>query len=372
MIRSSRRLSRRALIRNAALGGSGLLAAYLLGCGDGETARPASTATAPATSPAAPATTAPSATAPAALRWRPLSPAGVLPPPRRDHSLVSDGRRLFLFGGRQQQELGDLWTYDLAAATWTEITAAGAPPARFGHNAFLDEARSRMVVFGGQAGGAFFNDLWAFDLTNGGWSQLTAGQGAPLARYGAGGALDAAGRLLVSHGFTTSGRFDDTWEYSLEDASWTDVSPPAGGRPIERCLMRAVWDRQAGRLLIFGGQTNATPFLGDLWELRQGAWQELTADPRPSPRNLYAMAYDDEAGRALLFGGNSQTGPLGDLWFFDSALNTWSKPSPPGEAPSPRFGHDAVWLPASRALVVFGGNDNSQDLNDLWELAAPL
>ena len=187
------------------------------------------------------------------------------------------------------------------------------------------------------------------------------------------------GRMLITHGFTNSGRFDDTWSLDLAGGSWTDISPSTK-RPVERCLMRSAWDPRRERLLMFGGQTTATPFLGDLWALEPNGWREIAAEPRPSPRTFYAMAFDRllrviQEGviirdRLIIFGGNSQGGAMNDLWFFDSPSESWSQATPEGEPPSPRFGHDAVVV--GRSLFVFGGNDGSNDLNDLWELTLPV
>lgn len=363
------RLSRRAFLRSAALGASGLLGAYFLGCGEEEVAQvgPAPTFTAP---PGLPIRGTP---VPQALRWRQIAPSGALPPARRDHSLVSDGERLVLFGGRGESVLGDLWSYDLDGKrrpqppAWTELTIQGGPSARFGHNATWDEQRARMILFGGQAAdGSFFNDTWSFDPAAGVWARLAEGGTAPAARYGAAAALDPEGRLLITHGFTDTGRFDDTWQLDLASQTWLDVSPE-GERPVERCLMRAVWDPAQQRLFIFGGQTTETPFLGDLWSFTGGRWRELPRQPAPPPRNFYAMVYDEQSPFIIVFGGRTEGGPMNDLWFFNAAEEYWTQAFA-ADAPSPRFGHDSVWLPENRTLLVFGGNDGSSDLNDLWEL----
>jgi len=312
---------------------------------------------------------------PQALPWRQIAPSGTLPPPRRDHSLVSDGERLVLFGGRGESVLGDLWSSDLdgkrrpQAPAWTEITAEGGPSARFGHNAIWDEQGARMIVFGGQDSGSFFGDAWAFEPAAGTWTAFDVNIDAsprPEPRYGAGGAYDPAGRMLITHGFTDTGRFDDTWALDLAGQAWTDISPE-GERPVERCLMRAVWDPAQQRLFTFGGQTTETPFLGDLWSLMGGRWRELPRQPAPSPRNFYAMVYDEQSPFIIIFGGRTEAGPANDLWFFNAAEEYWTQAFA-ADAPSPRFGHDGVWLPETRTLLVFGGNDGSSDLNDLWEL----
>src|SRR3990172_5203051 len=312
-----KRLSRRRLLRGAWVGGSGLLAAYVVGCGDGdgdgalESASP--TATAEQTDVATPI---PEATAPNILRWGELDPSGERPPARHDHSLVTDGRSLFLFGGRSgDEELGDLWSFDTEAGTWNELSSVGGPAARFGHNAVFDQARGRMLVFGGQAGGAFFNDFWGISPADGNWANITElSPLLPSKRYGAAGALDPAGRFVVTHGFTDTGRFNDTWSFALEGAAWTEVE----------------------------------------------------TEPRPSPRNLYAIVHTGSLN--MLFGGNTEGGPRNDLWWLLPG-GVWAEIPVQGEGPSPRFGHDAVWLADSNRMIVFGGQDNSGELDDLWELS---
>jgi hypothetical protein len=361
-------VSRRHLLRSAVLGGSGLAVAAVLGCSDEDqpprvtpavTERPTGTAAAETGTPAP----SPSGTP----RWSRLPDAGTLPTPRRDHSLATDGARLYLFGGRDSGPLADFWVYDIAAGQWTEVVTPG-PPARFGHNGLFEDGSQRLFVFGGQASG-FFNDVWAYDSTAGRWTEVGALPPAPATRYGAAAALDPAGRLVVSHGFTDTGRFDDSWAFSLGEPAWADISPQAGGRPLARCLTRAVWDPAASRFLMFGGQSNPEPFLGDLWSFTSGGWAEITAEPRPAPRNLYSMVWDGERSRAIVFGGRTQSGQVSDVWQLDARTDTWAPLTTQGDPPSPRSSHDAVWLPERRAMLVFGGQDSDGDRNDLWELA---
>ncbi|MGB2694539.1 MAG: kelch repeat-containing protein [Dehalococcoidia bacterium] len=368
-----RRITRRALLRSAFLGGSGLFAAQMLGCGDNGGDGTAATATRPALDlPGPTSTPAPSPT-PQVLRWERLAPSGALPTARRDQSMVSDGKRVYVFGGRNGDagDLNDLWTFDLKAGTWTEVAAADGPSPRHGHNAAWDTDRGRMVIFGGQQGDAFFNDTWAFEPPGGAWSQLSTGAPTPQPRYGAGAALVPGGLFFVTHGFTDQGRFDDSWQFDFSQDTWTSISPN-GDRPIKRCLMRSAWDPGRERLLLFAGQTDGTPFLDDLWALTPNGWQQIDFETGPNARHFYAMVFDDLGNKLVLFGGNSESGPLGDLWYLDALSDTWRQPSAENEGPSPRYGHEAVWVPERRTMYLFGGTDGSNEMNDLWALSVPV
>jgi hypothetical protein len=278
-------------------------------------------------------------------------------------------RKLYLHGGRSGgQARDDLWFYDVASGEWRSLSPRGdGPSPRFGHNAAFDPDRRRLVIFGGQAGSSFFSDVWTYETDANSWLRLV--EDGPAPRYGAGGALDAeAGTFYVSHGFTFQGRFDDTWALPLSESRWRDVSPSAG-RPLKRCLLRSVWDPMAGAMLLFGGQSNSAPYHNDFWRFdpASGAWEEITADPRPSARHFYAADFDVAGGRLIVFGGQTAAGPADDLWAFSTGEGGWAKLSLPS-GPSARNGHDAVYIPDRRSLLVFGGAGPSGDVDDLWEL----
>jgi hypothetical protein len=312
---------------------------------------------------------------PPAPGWNLLEPAGEPPAARRDHSLVADrtGERVYLFGGRAgSQALQDLWVYDVPGNRWILVEPGGGlPPARFGHNAIYDVQQQLVVIFGGQAGSTFFNDVWIYDPVANVWAMLEAGDedGAPLARYGAGSAArEGGGAFFISHGFTTDGRFDDTWLYDLQAGQWTDVSPTGSQRPLPRCLMRLAADPERERLLLFGGQSNTAAYLGDLWafDTVSHGWEELDLD-NPPARNLYSLARRSDSGDLILFGGASADGALADTWSFGVEDDEWDELVDDDDPVIlPRDSHDAVWLNGQAAMLVFGGRGEDGMLNDLW------
>lgn len=283
-----------------------------------------------------------------ALRYTLLPSGAVAPGARLDGTIAHDpmGQQIFLFGGQESGAKNDLWVYALDRREWRELRPAGTlPAARWGHTLVFDAGRRRLLLFGGQASG-FFNDLWAYEIDRGSWTRLGAAEEGPSRRYGHSAIYESGrDRLIVSHGFTNSGRFDDTWAFEFGTGRWRDISP-ASNRPVRRCLHHAVYDPARGEMLLYGGCASGfgpCP-LGDLWsfDLANGRWTERVATPAPSPRQYYGRSFDTMRSRMVLFGGSGR-GSLNDTWEFDPASRRWSEAAVDGAAPSPRSRHESAY-----------------------------
>lgn len=294
------------------------------------------------------------------------------PSAREDHTWTADaaGERAYLFGGRDGATIhGDLWVYDLATDTWAAEAADGPGPApRFGHEAvWVDDIG--LVVFAGQAGPTFFNDLWAFDPDAGTWSRLEARGAIPKERYGSCAAIGPDGRLWISHGFTSDGtRFADTIAYDFRTATWTDETPE-GDLPVNRCLQGCWWTDE-GQFALYGGQTTGVTALGDRWVLSDAGWTRVDG-VAPPDRNLYARAR--VPGATLVVGGQAVDGGfLSDAWLlFDGTAEARELPIS-GAAPAGRAGAELIADPDRDRLLLFGGRNGEGGLADLWELSGDL
>ena len=310
-----------------------------------------------------------------ALAWTAASATG--PAARWDHTLAADPDtgRLILFGGRDGAgtPYGDTWVYDAAAQTWTAVEGA-APSPRFGQAVAVDPSNRFLYLFGGQAGADFFNDTWRLDLDALTWEQIATSETAPTPRYGTSAVLDGEGNLLVSHGFTFEGRFDDTWSLDPATGAWTDLSPAPETRPLKRCLHEAVWDAGASRMLLYGGCSSGFGPCpqGDLWSFDPAArtWTELTPTSAPAARSNPALIRDDASGRIWLMDGLTAEGYVADLWSLDLASNApvWTAIASGADMPEARASHDATVLDGG--VYLFGGFGNSGALADLWVLAS--
>ena len=297
------------------------------------------------------------------------------PSPRFDGTIAYDpvGKQVFLFGGQDSQSSkNDLWSYSLPDKRWTAISPAGLPPqSRFGHTLVFDSARRRLVLFGGQASG-FFSDTWAYDIAANAWRQLARDNAGPSRRYGHSAIYDAArDRMVISHGFTDAGRFDDTWSFNLETNAWSNVSP-AQNRPLKRCLHHASYDAASGQMYLYGGCSSGFGPCpqADLWsfDLVKNTWTELTPKPSPAGRDHYGMAFDAQRAKLVLFGGSGGAA-LNDTWEFDPKPRMWQPAMLEGPAPTARSRHESAAVNDLGSVLFFGGFAASGLSNDLWSLA---
>jgi N-acetylneuraminic acid mutarotase len=316
-------------------------------------------------------------TAQPAPAWTAIEAAG--PAARYDHTFAADAEsdRLILFGGRDAAgaPFDDTWVYSPEENAWQAVEGAG-PPARFGQAVAVDAANRTLYLFGGQADGeTFFNDAWRFDLDALTWAEISTGDLRPAPRYGTSAVLDGDGNILVSHGFTFEGRFDDTWSLDPASGVWTDVSPAAETRPLKRCLHEAVWDAAREQMLLYGGCSSGFGPCpqGDLWAFdpESQTWSELTPSESPAPRANPALVRDDASGATWLIAGYTEAGYAADLWTLDLANDapSWSEATS-ATGPTPRASHDAAVLNGD--VYLFGGNGDNGLLADLWILSGPV
>ena len=194
--------------------------------------------------------------------WTQLKPPGPLPSPRYGSASVYDpvSRQLVMFSGfTDVGRFDDTQAYDIATNTWIDVTPPGANPvARCLHTACFDSGRHRMIIYGGQRSGPL-DDIWAFDLAARTWSDLT-----PAAR--------PSGRIFPSSvchndqvfvfgGRTTEGNVDELLSFDLRQNEW-NVLQPAGPHPESRSAHAAV-SLGDGAMIIFGGLGDSA--LNDLW-----------------------------------------------------------------------------------------------------------
>ena len=142
-------------------------------------------------------------------------------------------------------------------STWTQLSPATSPPARYGASMAYDSATGQMVLFGGIGNSGLVSDTWAWNGTT--WTQLSLAT-SPSARYGASMAYDAStAQMVLFGGYDNSGYAGDTWAWN--GTTWTQLSPATS--PSARYLASMAYDPATGQMVLFGGGNNA--FVSDTW-----------------------------------------------------------------------------------------------------------
>jgi hypothetical protein len=190
----------------------------------------------------------------------PRGPAG-----RYGHAMVRDAVRglVVLFGGVAGQGIGfsDTWTWD--GSSWRAVSSALSPSERLGHAMAYDSERQRVVLYGGSnAGGigGLLRDTWEYAGNT--WSRVPT----PVAPPGVTGHAmtydEARGRVVLFGGASVSGPMSETWEY--DGRSWTRRTTSDQPEPREDATM--FFDPTRGRVVLYGGAAGVR--YSDTWEYR--------------------------------------------------------------------------------------------------------
>lgn len=257
--------------------------------------------------------------------WSIVETEGAAPAVTTLPALVLDPKRdaVFLFGGwaaGADKPSGELWTLPLGEKgprSWKRL--ADGPPARNGCAMVLDAKRDRLVLFGGdggphpQYGFTPLNDLWAFDLTKGTWTNLTSSGDVPGPRWNLASAVDhAGGRMFIFGGV---GYVNDTlvrdsfvFELDLGDLKWTKHESK-GHQPVPVEGATLTYDERQRLLVVVGGLSLADVGAAGstsvwIYDLKHDQWIEKTG-LLDSTRRGHAAVYDSRRDAHVVLGGES-------------------------------------------------------------------
>lgn len=236
---------------------------------------------------------------------------------RNTHAMVYDRDRsaAVLFGGAdERQVLGDLWAWD--GKEWRCLATGGPPPRTFPALAY-DEARKRLVLFGGN-------------------------------------------RVLFGIPADTSTFLDDMWMW--DGRSWHQIRTET---PSARSEPAVAYDSHRRRIVLFGGYRGSGESrvrLGDTWEWDGRTWMRIDSASTEGRFNS-SMAYDAKRRVVTRFGGWTPNGRVGDTWAY--AGEHWAKVASDG--PDGRNHASAVYDSRREVVVLFGGHDGERVFGDTWE-----
>jgi len=280
--------------------------------------------------------------------------------------------RVVLFGGRDPLglTLADTWEFDPVNNAWVQLAPPPGPAPRWLHAMSFDPHRGMVIMTGGDDGlGLILHDCWGWNGLA--WLPLPAWPGIPTYHH----ALclnPPMGNAVLIGGEGPGGvPLPEVWETDPSPAAWIPgvwMGPPAG--PDVRGALAAA-PTSAGPVL-FGGLHFLPGILyGDTWLYIPGGWQQVTPPTSPSPRHQHAMAsLSSRPDSVVLFGGQDGGGSfLSDTWLFDVHQADWTQQSIAG--PSARMLHCMAEIQSDGRVLLFGGREPGNVLGDTWLLDAP-
>jgi hypothetical protein len=121
---------------------------------------------------------------------------------------------------------------------------------------------------------------------------------------------------------------------------WIDKSPTTA--PAARSDVEMVYDSANEVVVLFGGGgywIQRWNWFGDTWiySIETNTWTNMNPTVSPSPRHGIAMAYDSSNKKVVMYGDDA-TWTYTETWTYDVSTNTWTNmnpaTSPPEAAPS--------------------------------------
>jgi len=295
-------------------------------------------------------------------------------------------------------ELNDMWEYvgtqnyfGSFQNYWNNVQAPltlGAPAVRQGAVTWTQPGTGGdLFLFGGEDNFLnFYNDVWRYNIAANTWTQVSGGmnnngvygtQGVatvgniPGSRWGATSKMDASGTvwLFGGYGFDSSsptpGLLNDLWSYNITTGLWTWVSgsktanqtgiygtqgtPAAANVPGARQASMCFIDL-SGNFWVFGGfdlDSKGNPAaLNDLWQFNAGQWTWMSGANVVNQTGVYGVqgvaaatnvpgarwssgAWTDKSGNFWIFGGEGYdsvgNGSLSDVWQYKGGQWTWVK-----------------------------------------------
>ena len=206
------------------------------------------------------------------------------------------------------------------------------------------------------------------DQSGGQWTVLSSTNVAPSARRFYEMASLGPGKVVLFGGYNGGQHLGDTWLFDLSNKEWASIGNSLSATAPSARKDFAMTSLGAGKVMLFGGFDGINQYLNDTWvfdDQSNKGWTLIgipTNTKAPSSRASHAMALLRE-GIVVLFGGWDGSQELNDTWIFYQSTKTWATLTT--QAPPPRDSHAMASLGTGK-VVLFGGFDGSQLLGDTW------
>lgn len=270
--------------------------------------------------------------------WSVAEATGDIPPPRVGVTMASIDDTIYVFGGRDatHKELNELYSFDTCTNKWTLLSNGETGPAARSYHSMASDQR-RIYVFGGCGDAGRLNDLWAYGVLDGKWMKFQL-PGENCKPRGGPGLAVSLGKIWVVYGFSGV-ELDDVHYYDPINEKWIQVETK-GQKPTARSVFSSFGIGKY--IIIYGGEIDpsdlghlgAGKFAAEVYALDTETliWEKLEDDSNsvehPGPRGWCAFASGQLNGEEglLVYGGNSPSNDrLEDIFFLTPSFDANGK-----------------------------------------------
>lgn len=255
----------------------------------------------------------------------------------------------------------------LTSDEWSQITPSLKPSKRINHTiAAVGYSNKYLVLLFGGFDGNLDNETWIYDFGTSSWANKNPSGMVPSARHnhGLAGFGDPVSGNALLFGGNDSSLNDETWVYVVQTNTWVKQNPLT--KPSARSGHAMDSFDNLNEILLFGGNDGSRSDETWIYSVSGGDWTKKNTIGKPSAREKHALTHIDGDDKIVLFGGYD--GSYDDeTWVYDLTDNRWRMKTPVGGIkPSIRRDHAMANIYSTDKVILFGGFDGSNYLNDTW------
>lgn len=189
---------------------------------------------------------------------------------------------IYTFGGYDGNSNNEFYKYDIATDTWSQPSVGTKPNTRHGLAMIYDDVTHALWVYGGRESSTWndFQDVWKYDIATTTWTQVRSTSSPGTRSYM--GWFKYGRYLYVYGGYNdpSDQNYDDMWRYHLDTDTWSQVSNPAT-RPTPVRLNPMCIDEENGFAYLIGGQNTSLVSINQFWKynITNNTWEDLGGWP---------------------------------------------------------------------------------------------
>lgn len=293
--------------------------------------------------------------------WTAIANDAYTPTSRSSFTSIWSGSKMIVWGGSAGGTVvNDGAAYNLAANSWTSLSNTNAPSERSNHTAVW--TGSNMIVWGGEYGQILRNDGATYNPSTDTWTPIAIDGNTPNGRM-THTAVWTGSKMIIWGGYNAVNTCTNTGSiYDPNTDSWTQITTT--NAPLARCMHSAIWT--GSKMIVWGGYNpDADPINnpnvdhndGGIYDPATDTWTLISTTDAPTGRLAHMAAWTGT--KMIVWGGmtsNAQT-QFNSGGIYDPIADTWTATTLTNAPVGRSYGPTASWLGDS--IFIWGGFTDS-------------